>query len=93
MEKSIFSHISTFEIKQCVHSVGNLKKKKRVNCVFLISNFSELTSQWNYIVDVVVNTSNVGTFEQFWSSLNATSLPIQFDNNTNISDISITTRK
>ncbi|XP_049446570.1 uncharacterized protein LOC125897346 isoform X13 [Epinephelus fuscoguttatus] len=49
------------------------------------------TSQWNYIIDVVVNASNVETFEQIRSSLNATSLPSQLDNNTKVSDISITT--
>ncbi|XP_070706014.1 adhesion G protein-coupled receptor F5-like [Pempheris klunzingeri] len=50
-----------------------------------------LTGQWNYIIDVVVNASNVETFEQIRSSLNTTSLPIQLDNNTEISDISVTT--
>ncbi|XP_049914783.1 mucin-17-like isoform X5 [Epinephelus moara] len=49
------------------------------------------TGQWNYIIDVVVNASNVETFEQIRSSLNATSLPNQLDNNTKVSDISITT--
>ncbi|XP_041814179.1 uncharacterized threonine-rich GPI-anchored glycoprotein PJ4664.02-like isoform X3 [Chelmon rostratus] len=52
---------------------------------------SALPGQWNYTIDVVVNASDVETFEQFWSSLNATSFPIQLDNKTNISDISITT--
>ncbi|KAM7367587.1 hypothetical protein PAMP_013873 [Pampus punctatissimus] len=50
-----------------------------------------LTGQWNYIVDVVVNASDVETFEQIQSFLNTTSLPIQLDNMTEISSISITT--
>ncbi|XP_050928043.1 uncharacterized protein LOC127142673 [Lates calcarifer] len=50
-----------------------------------------LTDQWNYMIDVVVNASDVEAFEQIRSSLNGTALPIQLDNNTEISDISITT--
>lgn len=50
-----------------------------------------LTGQWNYIIDVVVKASNVETFERLLSSLNATILPIQLDNNTDISDISVAT--
>ncbi|KAM7395024.1 hypothetical protein PAMA_006664 [Pampus argenteus] len=46
-----------------------------------------LTDQWNYIVDVV---SDVETFEQIQSFLNTTSLPIQLDNMTEISSISLT---
>ncbi|KAM9339668.1 adhesion G-protein coupled receptor F1-like [Symphorus nematophorus] len=52
---------------------------------------SALTGQWTYIIEVVVNTSNVETFEQIRSSLNAISFPVQFDNNTDISDVNITT--
>lgn len=43
------------------------------------------------MIDVVVNASDVEAFEQIRSSLNGTALPIQLDNNTEISDISITT--
>lgn len=58
---------------------------------FLISFFAVLTGQWSYIIDVVVNVSDVETFERIRPALSATSLPIQLDNNTEISDISITT--
>uniref|UniRef100_A0A8C9XAZ4 Adhesion G protein-coupled receptor F5 n=1 Tax=Sander lucioperca TaxID=283035 RepID=A0A8C9XAZ4_SANLU len=58
---------------------------------FYPSIFAVPTGQWEYIIDVVVNVSNVETFELSLSSLNATSLPIQLDNNIEISDISITT--
>ncbi|XP_069371184.1 mucin-2-like [Paralichthys olivaceus] len=50
-----------------------------------------LTDQWKYIIDVEVNASDAETFELIRSSLNATGLPIQLDNQTVISDISITT--
>ncbi|TNM94598.1 hypothetical protein fugu_017357, partial [Takifugu bimaculatus] len=50
-----------------------------------------LPHQWNYIVDVVVNASDAETFGLFRDSLNAVSFPQQLDNNTNITDISITT--
>ncbi|XP_059212958.1 uncharacterized protein LOC131991519 [Centropristis striata] len=49
------------------------------------------TNQWDYIVDVVLNPSDVATLEQLRFALNASTLPIQLDNNTEISDISITT--
>ncbi|XP_027140127.1 uncharacterized protein adgrf8 [Larimichthys crocea] len=49
------------------------------------------TGQWDYIIDVVMNVSNVETFELIQNSLNATSLPIQLDNNTKITDVSVTT--
>lgn len=50
-----------------------------------------LTGQGSYIIDVVVKASNVKRFERLLSSLNATILPIQLENNTDISDISVTT--
>lgn len=59
--------------------------------IFLISFFAVPTRQWNYIIDVVVNVSDVETFEWIRSYLNTTSLPIQLDNTTAISNISITT--
>ncbi|XP_029985105.1 uncharacterized threonine-rich GPI-anchored glycoprotein PJ4664.02-like isoform X3 [Sphaeramia orbicularis] len=49
------------------------------------------TDQWNYIIDVVVNTSDVETFQLIQSVLNVTSLPIQLDNTTEVSAIDITT--
>ncbi|XP_035534980.1 adhesion G protein-coupled receptor F5-like [Morone saxatilis] len=52
---------------------------------------SVLTDKWNYILDVVVNTSSAQTFEQIRFALNATSLPIQLDNNTEITDVVVTT--
>lgn len=65
--------------------------KKFTLLLFLISMCAVLTGQWNYIIDVVVKASNVETFERLLSSLNATILPIQLDNNTDISDISVAT--
>ncbi|XP_051264162.1 uncharacterized protein LOC127367939 isoform X8 [Dicentrarchus labrax] len=50
-----------------------------------------LTDEWNYILDVVVNASSAQTFEQIRFALNATSLPIQLDNNTEITDVVVTT--
>lgn len=50
-----------------------------------------LTGQWNYIIDAVVKAPNAETFERIVSALKATVLPIQLDNNTDISDISVTT--
>ncbi|XP_037607402.1 uncharacterized protein adgrf8 isoform X2 [Sebastes umbrosus] len=52
---------------------------------------SAQTGQWNYIVEVVLNVSNVQTFELIRSALNASRLPIRLDNSTEISDVSITT--
>ncbi|XP_042246628.1 uncharacterized protein LOC121882433 isoform X1 [Thunnus maccoyii] len=49
------------------------------------------TGQWNYMIDVEVNASDVETFERIRSVLNNTSLPIQLGNMTEISDIGITT--
>lgn len=60
-----------------------------MKCFFLI--FAVLSPQWSYAVDVAVNVSNAETFELFLNSLNAASFPLQLDNNTDISDISITT--
>ncbi|XP_053300848.1 adhesion G protein-coupled receptor F5 isoform X2 [Pleuronectes platessa] len=49
------------------------------------------TGKWKYSIDVIVNVSDAQTFELIRSSLNATDLPAQIDNQTEISDISITT--
>ncbi|XP_074471602.1 uncharacterized protein LOC141756056 isoform X3 [Sebastes fasciatus] len=52
---------------------------------------SAQTGQWNYIVEIVLNVSNVQTFELIRSALNASRLPIRLDNSTEISNVSITT--
>lgn len=59
--------------------------------IIVILLFAALPHQWNYIVDVVVNASDEETFGLFRDSLNAISFPLQLDNNTDITDISITT--
>ncbi|XP_060947074.1 adhesion G-protein coupled receptor F1-like [Limanda limanda] len=56
-----------------------------------MSGYAVLTGQWKYSIDVVVNVSDAQTFELIRSSLNATDLPAQIDNQTEISDISTTT--
>lgn len=50
-----------------------------------------LPQQWNYIVDVVVNASDAETFRLFQNSLDAIGFPLQLNNNTHITDVSITT--
>lgn len=47
--------------------------------------------KWNYIVDVVVNTSNAETFALLRDSLEAIKFPLQLDNDTNVTEINITT--
>ncbi|XP_071384537.1 uncharacterized protein [Centroberyx affinis] len=49
------------------------------------------TDRWNYIIEVEVNASNTETIEQIRTIVNTTSLPIQLDNATQISDIGIST--
>ncbi|XP_078145894.1 uncharacterized protein LOC139911641 [Centroberyx gerrardi] len=49
------------------------------------------TDRWNYIIEVEVNASNTETVEQIRTFVNTTSLPIQLDNATQISDIGIAT--
>ncbi|XP_054474132.1 adhesion G protein-coupled receptor F5-like [Anoplopoma fimbria] len=48
------------------------------------------TDQWNYIIEVAVNASNVETFQEMLYLLKA-SFPIELDNSTEISDINVTT--
>lgn len=60
-----------------------------MTCILAI--FAVLPHQWNYIVDVVVNASDAETFGLFRNSLNVISFPLQLDNNTHITDVSITT--
>lgn len=55
--------------------------------------FTAFTGHWNYTIDVVVNASNTETLEQIRSSLNSANFPVKIDNNTDISNISITTGK
>ncbi|XP_043962767.1 mucin-17-like [Gambusia affinis] len=44
-----------------------------------------------YSANILLNASNVGTYEQLLSSLNATSYPLQLDNTTELRDITVTT--
>ncbi|PWA27682.1 hypothetical protein CCH79_00000285, partial [Gambusia affinis] len=44
-----------------------------------------------YSASILLNASNVGTYEQLLSSLNATSYPLQLDNTTELRDITVTT--
>ncbi|XP_067427696.1 uncharacterized protein [Thunnus thynnus] len=62
------------------HSLPHTRERRNVH-----------TGQWNYMIDVEVNASDVETFERIRSVLNNTSLPIQLGNMTEISDIGITT--
>ncbi|XP_068564843.1 adhesion G protein-coupled receptor F5-like isoform X2 [Cebidichthys violaceus] len=73
------SHFSTVHYEED-HFVSHIREKRTVT-----------TDQWNYIIEVVVNASNVETIQQIRSVLNATSFPKALDNSTEISDISITT--
>lgn len=50
-----------------------------------------LSGEWNYTVGVMLNVSNVETYEQILATFNAASFPIQLDNNTVISGITFTT--
>lgn len=59
--------------------------------ILSLFKFAVHTGQWNYMIDVEVNASDVETFERILSVLNNTSLPIQLGNMTEISDIGITT--
>lgn len=59
--------------------------------LFPISIFSEPTGEGNYIINVIVNTSDVEALEKIWSSLNSTSFPVQLDNATEISEIGVNT--
>lgn len=58
---------------------------------FTILICAELTGQWNYIIDIIVNTPNAENFEQLGLALNVTRLPIRLNNSIDISDVSITT--
>ncbi|XP_068564840.1 adhesion G protein-coupled receptor F5-like isoform X2 [Cebidichthys violaceus] len=73
------SHFSMVHYEED-HFVSHIREKRTVT-----------TDQWNYIIEVVVNASNVETIQQIRSVLNATSFPKALDNSTEISDISITT--
>ncbi|XP_028253417.1 uncharacterized protein adgrf6 isoform X5 [Parambassis ranga] len=52
---------------------------------------SASSEEFNYTVEIVLNSTNVRSAEQLLSAFNATSFPIQLDNNTQISEISVTT--
>uniref|UniRef100_A0A3Q1GE32 Adhesion G protein-coupled receptor F5-like n=1 Tax=Acanthochromis polyacanthus TaxID=80966 RepID=A0A3Q1GE32_9TELE len=45
----------------------------------------------NYTVDIIVNVSDAETYQNIQFALNATSFPIHLDNNTEITEISVTT--
>ncbi|MEQ2302715.1 hypothetical protein AMECASPLE_009553, partial [Ameca splendens] len=50
-----------------------------------------LSDPGTYAATILLNASNIETYEQLLSTLNATSYPLQLDNNTEIQDITVTT--
>ncbi|MEQ2237753.1 hypothetical protein ILYODFUR_026255, partial [Ilyodon furcidens] len=57
----------------------------------LILFFAVLSYPGTYAANIFLNASNVETYEEILSTLNATSYPLQIDNNTDIQDITVTT--
>ncbi|MEQ2161537.1 hypothetical protein GOODEAATRI_010556, partial [Goodea atripinnis] len=62
------------------HILPHIREKRNV-----------LSYPGTYAANIFLNASNVETYEEILSTLNATSYPLQIDNNTEIQDITVTT--
>lgn len=89
MDFQLWAWVWENKTKRAFYQIQLVGQRNWHYCIFAI--FAALAHQWNYIVDVVVNASDAETFGLFRDSLNAVIFPLQLDNNTHLTDVSITT--
>ncbi|XP_047430352.1 uncharacterized protein LOC124999485 [Mugil cephalus] len=85
--------LDTRNVREFSHQVlpGHSEEEQSLSLPHTRQRRSVSSDSWNYTIDLVLNVSDVESFGLIMSALSVASFPIQLDNNTQVTDISITT--